>query len=245
MRLDALTKQFDLDSLSLAIQDLGHSMVKTTQGFVLQAGRVTKDGWATDTLLRAVTESIKLVDLQAKTECVVKPMMATIAATRGFFDASRVIQSINYVANGSMKKDLMEKQVVPFITQVALAIGRAITTLHWFVEQKLIDFDELAKKAAAVGGKYGQSFVDAIRATHVMNGAFLVGLGGLIYMDVEGIQKGENLVHHTLSVVSLTADFASIALGFAGMTNPHMVVTLAIVAASTGLASWLADNGGK
>lgn len=245
MCLNALVKQFDLNSLALGAQELGMMVYNPTRGFILQAGRVLRDGYATDVVFRLGTEMYKLVDLEAKTECVVKPMMATIGATRGFFDATRVLHSVNYVVNGSLQRDILAVHVVPLITQAALAIGRAISTLHWFVEQKIVDFDELAKKAASIGGKYGSAFIGAIRATHLMNGAFLVGLAGLIYQDVEAINKGEHLVSHAFSTVSLTADVASIALGFANFTNPHMVTTLAIVAASTGLVAWLTDPENK
>lgn len=245
MCLNALSKQFNLDSLALGAQELGMMVYTPAKGLVIQAARVLRDGYATDVVFRLGSEAYKLVDLEAKTECVVKPMMATINATRGFFDATRVLQSVNYVINGTLQRDFLARNIVPLITQAALAVGRAISTLHWFVEKKIVDFEELAKKAANIGGEYGSSFVRAIRATHLMNGAFLVGLAGLIYQDVEAIQKGEHLVSHAFSTVSLTADVASIALGFANFTNPHMVTTLAIVAASTGLAAWLTDPANK
>ena len=74
-----------------------------------------------------------------------------------------------------------------------------------------------------------------------MNSAFLVGLLGLAAQDVQGIQRGEKLVSNTLSIVSLSAEVAAIALGFAGFSNLYLLTTLSIIAASCGVSSWAAD----
>lgn len=240
MCLDALTKQLNFDFITAAANDVGN----TARNLVLQAGRLTKDGYAIDITLRTVSETLKLIDLQAKTEAVARPTLAVIAATRGFIDATRIVKSLNHLFSGGLYNEVVTGKVVPALTEVALFVGRAISTLHWCVEQKLFSFDDLAKKAASIGGHAG-AVVDAVRKTHVMNGAFIVGLAGLIYQDVEAIQSGEQVASHTLAIVSYTADIASIALGFANMANPHVVTTLAVVAGATAVASWLADPSNK
>ncbi len=236
-----LSKQLNFDSLATGAQDFGRFLFKPVYITALEVGHIVKDGYATDVLFRITSESLKFIDLQAKTEAVARPMLATIHAARGFFDALRILQSINYIVNGSLFHDIKDNNVVPIITQAALALGRAIGTLHWLVEQKLTDFDDLARKAASIGGDCGVYLVNTLRATHLMNGAFLVGLTGLIYQDAEAINKGQGVVSHTLSAMSLATDIFSIVLGFANMANPHVVTTLAIVAASTGLAAWMTD----
>ena len=194
--------------------------------------------------LRVVEQIITIVDLEAKIECVAKPSMAAIKVTRGFFDATRVLQSVKYITC-DLYDDFVDKKFLPIITQAALAIGRAISTLHWFVEQKVLDFDSLAKKAASVGGKYGQAFINAVRGSTLVNSAFLVGIGGLVISDIQAIRRGEHILTHTFSSVSLTTDFVSIALGFFSIVNPNTIAALAIVAATTGLAAWLTDPENK
>ncbi len=245
MCLNALSKQFNLDALALGVQEFGVSMYKPAQGLILEAGRVMRSAYASDVAYRAITETIKLIDLETKTELVARPMMATIGATRAFIDATKLIHSISYLVNGSFYEDYAANKVVAMVSHVALAVGRAMSTLHWIVEHKLLDFDDLAKKAASIGGDFGRGLVNGIRSTRVMDAVFLVALSGLIYEDAQAIQNNERVLSNTLSVVSLTADVASIVLGFANMANPHMVTTLAIVAASTGLASWIVNAENK
>lgn len=245
MCTDAPSKYPALNAMLLAVQEVGNSIYEPLKAGVLHLGRVAKDGYATDVALRAVSQVITLVDLEAKTECAAKPAMAAIKTTRGFFDATRVLQSVKYIVCGNLYKDFLAKKFLPIVTQAALAVGRAITTLHWFVEQKVLDFESLAKKAAAIGGKYGQSFVNAIKATTLMNGAFMVGLGGLVVSDIQAIRRGEHILTHAFSSVSLTTDFVSIALGFFNIVNPNAIAALAIVAATTGLVAWLTDPENK
>jgi hypothetical protein len=260
MCVDALPKQLDFASFARGIDEFGHTALSTvgesahsfvcfagselkTKAFQLMstAAYIVKDAYRCDLALASVADFIKMIDLHAKADSIGRPMLAAIVVTRDFMDAVKILKSIDYMANkarGDFDK-FVRGDVCPFISEVALAIGRSLSTLHWLAAQRLIDLEHFAALAASIGGEAAFHAAKAVTSTTLMNSAFIVALIGLASQCVYNIEHGRDPVPNALDCVSLAAYTATTALAVLGMANPAVSITFGFVAASTGLAAEL------
>ncbi len=234
MFLNELSNKLNLDAIG-----------KPLHGFAMNAAKVAKDTWALELTLTVLTDSLKLIDLNTKTENVTRPILKTISATCGMISTVRLFQTLHYAFGGDLVKDTTNLNVVSMITQASFAVGRVLGALHFAASLGFIDFDELAKKAYEIGGSKAKAAIDVIRGTELMHTMFAIGLLGYAYQCIDGINKGENLVSNSFGIVSFTTDAALLALGIVGATNPAMAAALGIVAGTTGLACFLTKQEAK
>ncbi|MBS0633921.1 MAG: hypothetical protein JSR37_00480 [Verrucomicrobia bacterium] len=201
-------------------------------------GHLAKSAYALDLTLQSVSEFIKLIDLGSKVEAVSRPALSMLKTTCGVLEIARFTHSADYITSGELLKDWKNSKISNLISEVALFVGRGISTLHWLVDQKVFSFDKAAAVAASIGGTAGKKVIEVLKDTKLMNGAFIVGLASYIYADHVAIQKGENVVSHTLSAISCAAYIFAITFELAKLSNPG---AFAVIAVTTGAASWLAD----
>lgn len=243
MCLNILSKQINAlpQTLLQGAEEIGSSMIGTMQSTVSTVARTFVNPSSADMALRLVADTVLFWDLQTKTEMVARPIITTFTLIRNTIDASRIGFSINHIVNGTFYTDIVEKKIVPLITEVAFLFGRTMATLNWCADQKIINWEDLAKKALSTGGVCAYYAVNMLRMTKLMDALFIVALSGLIYQDAEFIWKGEDMPFHILSSLSSLADVISITIGFTGFGNPYVATSLGIIAATTGLMAWYHD----
>lgn len=222
---------------AIGFQDIATPVRNT----ICAIGHLVKNAYALDLTLQAVSKLVEIIDLGSKVDAVTRPALDTLKATCGVLEIARFTHSVHYITGGQLRKDWQQSKLNNMIAEVALFVGRGISTLQWLVEQKVMSFDQLSNVAASIGGNAGRAVVQALKDTKLMNVAFIVGLGAYLYADHVAIQKGENVVSHTLSAVSLSAYIFAITFELAKLSNPAVSGAFALIAVTTGAASWLAD----
>lgn len=241
--LDALSQKVVAlpQDIAQEAKAVGRQLLRFTISLISDVTRIIKNSDACDSALRFVAETTSFVDLTRRSDKIARPLLATIAVTRGLLDATRIFRSIDYVVSGGLYRDIIERKIVPVFTNIAFLLARSISLLHWCVEQKMASWETLEKAAMRVGGQTAFRGVNVLKSTKVVDSLFLGALSGLVVQEAKAIYRGEDVVQHLFSLVSLSADVASIILGLAGMANVYVTTALAIIAAGTGVVAFFVD----
>ncbi len=211
-----------------------------------QAGKNVAD--SLDPMYRGISETLQLLDTREKTDAVARPGLTAVNNAVSFLDLAWALKSVQYfsgaVSNGerTFKQDRAEKQYWAMATQIALLVARSISTLHWFVRQKLVDLDNVAQKAMAFGGTRAFNVINAIKDSKLMSWAFAVGFVGLLRSDIAGMYTGEKKVHHMFSAMSTLSYIALMVLSAKKFASPGALAYLGAQAAITGFAAYLANK---
>ncbi len=205
-----------------------------------QVGKNVSD--SVDPMYRGIAETIQVLDTQEKTDAVARPGLAGLHNAISFLDLAWFVKSIRYVTCGDLKEDIKNGNLWSIATQAALLVARAISTIHWFAKQKLIDLDKMAQKALSIGGTRLYNVANAVKGTNVMLCAFALGFTGLLRGSIQGIQSGENQAHHAFSAISTVSYIAMMVLSVKKFANPGALAAIGVTAAVTGFAAYLANR---
>lgn len=196
-----------------------------------------------DTVLRFVQEGFSLAELSFNTEQVARPIVTALGSMRSTINAWRIVKSIQYVSSGALYRDVVQQRILPLFTHLAFFAARAVSTIHWCVEQKFFSFEKLAETASKIGGKAAVHVVDVIKSTKVLDSLYLLALGGLVAQETNEIQAGNITWSRLFSIASLSMDVLSLFLSCLGMGNAKVFTSLGVAAAGFGLASFFATPG--
>ena len=202
--------------------------------FIRHAKNVTNTNDSLENAIRSVHDTIVAVDLIRYSEPVVRPMLDQFQKYRNTISVIRIFSSVNYFVSGKCLEDLRDLDGHMFISNVGFLLARSGVVLNWLVEHNVL---------ADLSANWGNSrfFSSAAKLKNVpwIDIFFIVGLGGIASKNLERMFTGQAEIFHVVDFISLGADITLTVLTIIGITYQPVCLTLAIVAASTGVGAFV------
>lgn len=204
--------------------------------------RLVRNLEGVDSTLRFVEDYANLHRLLKKTESVASPMLERIGSVRSVIRLCRLSYSFNYIVSGQLYRDVVDKKIVPVVTEAAFLLGRTIGAFGFAVAQGVTTWESWAVKAGNIAGIRAFNLVMKLSKPKVLDGLFLVALSGLMVPEAKSLLRGEEKRDvHVLNFVSLAMDVGIIALELLDYKNKAVLLGMGLVAAGTAVWSFYAD----
>ena len=214
------------------------------KNIVTDLTKLVRSSSGIDALLRFFEDSTAVLDLIAKAESVVRPIFASFSAITSFMSAGRIINSINYILNGSFYKDVIEGNALALVSSVSFLLRRAVVTINWLFTHRIIDVD-IDKVFAQISNQIAIipvfSSLPRVSPSQFLDGSLITALVPLAIEHGRKALEGEEVVYNSLECASLASDITLGFLRLASVDNPYLIGGLSLIASGTGVLAFFCD----